>query len=131
MQKYQIQIRHISQVTLLNRMSDMQNEIDNMKRPQYNNVNSLIQEIGQLKQTVDDLHGDIDSLKRNITEIRMNLALEEELLGDIDEFDRKVRKLMLSCLTKKEFLLWSSSTFWRLEKVSLETPKSRAYHKST
>lgn len=85
------------QVTLLNRMSAMQSEIDELKQrpsaavsPHTNSVNSLIQEMGQLKLRVDHQGVAIDTIKRNITDLRLNIAFEEDLLDDLEDFDRKV-----------------------------------------
>lgn len=73
----------------------MQVEIDELKqRPAHrNNVNSLIQEVGQLKQSVDHHSIAIDTLKRNISDIRISIAFDDDLLDEIDEYQRKVREV--------------------------------------
>lgn len=75
----------------------MQSEIDELKQrpsaavsPHTNSVNSLIQEMGQLKLRVDHQGVAIDTIKRNITDLRLNIAFEEDLLDDLEDFDRKV-----------------------------------------
>lgn len=95
-------------------MSAMQSEIDELKqRPSAavshhtNSVNSLIQEMGQLKLRVDHQGVAIDTIKRNITDLRLNIAFEEDLLDDLEDFDRKVScrcyvRVELMCLTKMD-----------------------------
>jgi hypothetical protein len=79
-------------------MNGMQAEIDELKNPQRN-VNLLIQEIGHLKQIVDDYQHDIDLIRRNLTELRTLVLVEDDFLDDLDDFERKVRNVgFLSCL---------------------------------